>query len=86
MTKNEKKKMCSGCRNDRYNMGVGFVERQGIDAPVTCEECRYLKEAQVVKRKRVSISQTPPWRQKATKVLSCYSVQGYVFIEPHVNC
>lgn len=81
MTKNEKKKMCSGCRNNRYNMGVGYSERTGIDAVVTCEECWSLETAKVVLKKMVSISQQPPFTQKPIKVLSCYSVPGYVFID-----
>jgi hypothetical protein len=79
-TKSEKKKLCSGCRNNRYNMGVGFVERQGIDAVVTCNECWSLATAKIVKRKRVSISQVPPWTQKPIKTLSCKSETGYVYV------
>lgn len=39
LTREEKLKRCAGCRYNRYNMGVGYVERPGIDAPVTVEEC-----------------------------------------------
>jgi hypothetical protein len=46
MTKTEKKKLCSGCRSERYNMGVGYQETN-IDAPVTCKECWNFKTAKV---------------------------------------
>lgn len=81
MNKQDKKKMCSGCRNNRYNMGRGFVEREGIDAVVTSDECWNLKDSRVVSKKRVSISQTPPFTQSPVKVLSCYSESGYVYID-----
>lgn len=81
MNKQDKKRMCSGCRNNRYNMGKGFVEREGIDAVVTVDECWSLKDAKVVLNKRVSISQTPPFTQSPIKVLSCYSESGYVYID-----
>ena len=45
LSKAEKKRRCQGCRNNRYNMGAGYVERKGIDAPVTCSECWSLATA-----------------------------------------
>jgi hypothetical protein len=86
MTKNEKKKLCSGCRNNRYNMGKGFCERPGIDAPVTSEECWSFKSAKVVKKKIVSVSQRPPWNQKPRKVLSCFSMPGYACVDAKRTC
>ena len=80
------KKMCAGCRNNRYNMGNGFVERAGIDAVVTTDECWGFQSATVVKKKMVSIHQRPPWNQKPTKVLSCFSQSGYVAIDPNQTC
>lgn len=85
MKKSEKKKMCSGCRNNRYNMGRGFVENAGIDAIVTCDECWNLESATVVMKKRVSLSQYPPFTQKPIKVLSCYSQPGYCFIDKNAT-
>lgn len=82
MTKAEKKQLCVGCRNNRYNKGRGFCERPGIDAPVTCDECWHMGSARVVKRKEVSISQVPPWTQAPIRTLSCYSRPGYVYVEP----
>ena len=33
------RKVCPGCRHNRYNRGKGYTERAGIDAPVTCHMC-----------------------------------------------
>lgn len=46
MTKTEKKRLCSGCRSERYNMGVGFQENE-LAAPVTCKECYSFATAKV---------------------------------------
>jgi len=81
MSKAEKRKLCVGCRNNRYNMGRGFVERAGIDAVVDVDECWSLKRARVVTKKRVSISQAPPWNQSPTKTLDCKSEPGYVYVD-----
>jgi len=43
-----KRNVCAGCRDDRYNRGIGFVEREGIDAPVTCDKCWSLKPENIV--------------------------------------
>lgn len=37
-TKDQAKKLCAGCRNDRYNMGHGYQETEA-DAPVASEYC-----------------------------------------------
>jgi len=81
LSKSDKKKLCLGCRNNRYNMGAGFVERPSVDAVVTVNECWHLAEAKLVLRRRVSISQVPPWTQPKTKTLSCKSEPGYVYTE-----
>lgn len=81
MNKSDKKKMCAGCRNNRYNMGRGYTERPGIDAVVTVDECWHLSSAKVVMKKRVSMSQVPPWTQKPIKTLSCMSEVGYVYVD-----
>ena len=81
ISKREKKKLCSGCRNSRYNMGPGYTERPGIDAEVTCDECWSLSSAKVVWRKRVGVWQTPPWTQSPVKTLSCKSEDGYVYVD-----
>ena len=45
LSKAEKKLRCVGCRSNRYNMGAGYVERPGVDAVVTCDECWNLASA-----------------------------------------
>jgi len=70
-----KKKMmdsrwCSGCRNDFYNGN----NELGIT------KCWGLEGAKVIKRKKVHISQVPPWKQKARLFPSCYHQAQYVFV------
>ena len=77
MTKSEKLKLCIGCRDDFYNGNNNL----GV------KECFNLKSAQVVKRKFIGINDVPPWDwQRVVKTLSCHKKQGYVSVEPHVNC
>ena len=45
LSRSEKLKRCSGCRANRYNMGIGYQEGPS-DAPVTATECWHLKSAQ----------------------------------------
>ncbi len=73
------KSMCAGCRNNRYNH-PGTCERPGIDAPVTCKECWSYKDAKIVKKKRVPLSQIPPFKQKKESVLNCKSEDGFAYI------
>jgi hypothetical protein len=80
MNKAQKRKLCSGCRNNRYNMGKGYQE-SGIDAPVTCSECWNLKDARVISKRVVSISQRPPFTNAKQKVLSCWSCPGYATVD-----
>lgn len=72
MTKEEKLKKCVGCEQDFYN---------GRN-PYEIKECWNLKKARLVSRKKISLSQVPPWKQKPIKVLSCYQQKGYVFWAP----
>ena len=44
----ETKKLCAQCRQNRYNMGRGFVERPGIDAVVMCDHCWLLDPAKAL--------------------------------------
>jgi hypothetical protein len=70
LSKSEKKKLCSGCRNNRYNMGKGYQETEH-DAVVSCDECWSLEDASVcVKDVYYSPSQVKPIKRKA---LSCWS-------------
>ena len=65
------KSLCSGCENNFYNGNNQY----GV------EKCWSFEKSTVMPRKRVSMSQVPPWKQKPTKMLSCYHEKGYVFVE-----
>jgi len=41
-TKEQAKRLCSGCRYNRYNMGKGLADRPGVDAPVAVDHCWHL--------------------------------------------
>jgi len=72
LSREKKLDMCSGCRNNFYNGNNSL----GV------KECWLLKNAKVVKKKRVGIYQLPPWTQAPIKVLSCYHQDKYVFVDP----
>jgi hypothetical protein len=40
----------------------------------------------LILRKRVSMSQTPPWNQKPTLLPKCYRQSGYVFVGKDQTC
>lgn len=65
-------KHCSGCRDNFYN---GYN-------PYGIKECWNLKDAKIIWRKAVPLSQYPPWTQKAQRYPSCYRKKGYVFVGP----
>lgn len=52
VTDAELKRLCVGCRFDRYNY-KGTCERPGIDAPVLCEKCWSLKPEHRIYCRRV---------------------------------
>jgi hypothetical protein len=66
-------KFCSGCEQNFYNgnntLGV--------------KECWHREKARVILRKKVSINQRPPWKQKAEEYPNCYQQRGYVFVKPN---
>jgi len=70
------KLLCVGCHCDFYNgkndLGV--------------EECWSYSDAEVIKKKRVSIDQRPPWNQEATWMMKCYRAPGFIFVDKHVTC
>jgi hypothetical protein len=69
ISKESKKKLCSGCRSERYNMGIGYQETSK-DVPVTCKECWSLASARVVtKGVYYSAGQYRPYR---LRTLSCW--------------
>ena len=63
-----KKHDCIGCEDDFYNKNG---ER----------ECWGLKTAKMILRKKVPLSQAPPWNQRQELLPSCYRVKGYVLVE-----
>lgn len=69
----ENRRRCAGCHDDFYN---------GNNA-LGVERCWNFTDARVILRKRVGVTQRPPWEQKAEKYPSCYHQDGYVFVKPH---
>jgi len=69
-------KNCIGCENNFYNG----------NNPYNVKVCWSLKDAKLILRKRVHINQIPPWKQKPSKVLSCYHQKGYAFINGDRQC
>lgn len=69
MNKVEKLKYCNGCENNFYNG----------NNPYRIKECWSLKDSKLVLKKEIPITQYPPWKQKAIKVLDCFHRKGYVY-------
>ena len=69
MIKEEKLEHCMGCKQNFYNLKNSY----GIN------ECWNLSSAELVLKKKIALTQIPPWKQKPIKVLSCYQQKGYVF-------
>jgi hypothetical protein len=73
LSKAEKKKLCVGCRDNRYNMGVGYQE-SSVDAAVTCKECWSLASATLTdKMVYYSVNDVKPTLR--TRTLSCWHKQ-----------
>jgi len=67
----DRQKYCTGCEDNFYN---------GNNS-VNVKECWSLKSAKVVKKKKVGINDTPPWKhQPVVTTLSCFHCKGYVFL------
>ena len=66
---------CAGCREDFYNG----------NNPYGVSECWSLKEAKLIMRKAVHMSQRPPWNQRAELYPSCYRKPGYVMVKPEIT-
>lgn len=75
ITKTKKLEYCQGCHSDFYN---------GKN-PYKIKECRNLDSAKLVSKKKVPMSQVPPWNQPPIKVLNCCHYDGYVLVEPTVT-
>jgi hypothetical protein len=64
---------CVGCRDNFYN---------GHN-PYDIKRCWLLDKARLVRRKRVGISDVPPWHwQPVVVVPECFRMQGYVHVNP----
>jgi hypothetical protein len=73
LSKEEKLKYCVGCHSNFYNG----------NNPYGIEECWSLSGAKLVLKKKVPLSQTPPWKQPPIKVLDCCKYDGYVLVGPN---
>ena len=71
MTKDEKKQLCRGCRNDYYNQPGNS----------TTGECWMLKTAQLVELTRVGYWQNPPYKWQPKQTLNCHRPEGAVWIK-----
>ena len=68
-----RKSDCCGCYNNFYN---------GHN-PYGIETCWSLQDARLVRRKRVSVNDIPPWDwQPVVIVPHCYRESGYIHINP----
>ncbi len=72
MDNTEKLRYCVGCHCDFYN---------GKN-PMNIKECWSLDKSTLVLKKKVPLSQVPPWKQAPIKVLDCYREDGYVMVDP----
>ena len=72
LSKTEKLRYCTGCHSDFYNG----------QNPYNIKECWNLGHAKLVLKKKVPLSQVPPWNQAPIKVLDCCKYDGYVLVEP----
>ena len=68
------KKHCEGYRDDFYN--------GNNDLGVT--DCWGLRDAKLIMRKEVHISQCPPWNQAAKLFTSCYRRSQFVYVTEKV--
>jgi len=66
-----KKTNCSGCEDNFYNN----------NNPYNVKECFRFKDAKLVKRRKVPLSQPPPWKQPLETVPECYKQKGYCFLK-----
>jgi hypothetical protein len=69
------KKHCIGCRDNYYNQ----------EGNSTTGECWSLKNARIIRRKKVPIYQAPPWNQPSGEYPSCMRCTGYIFVEPNAT-
>lgn len=72
MTKDEKKHLCRGCRDDFYNHQGSNIALGG--------ECWMLEKAKPVERTMVGVWQNPPYSWRPQTTLSCHHPEGSVWI------
>lgn len=70
LSKAEKLRYCVGCHSDFYNG----------NNPMGIKECWNLDKAKVVSKKKVPLSQTPPWKQPPINVFDCCHYDGYILV------
>jgi len=63
------KENCEGCEDNFYNIMAGV------------KECWNFGTAILIWRKKIPISQRPPWKQKAERYPTCYKAKRFVFVE-----
>lgn len=71
MTKEEKLKHCKGCEDNYYNS----MNERGIT------QCWMLQGAKLVSRKKVALSQKPPWTQEPKLYFNCYRQLRFWFVQ-----
>lgn len=76
MTKQEKLKMCVGCKDNFYNGNNDL----GV------KECWGLASARKVLKRRVGMWERPPWTSEPELILSCRKEKGYVFVGKNQTC
>lgn len=69
------KELCAGCYNNEYNYGLGGAN-----------ECWEYKEAKIIKRLCVHISQSPPYNFKENSrwKLNCFRKPQFVYVNEGV--
>lgn len=72
LSKAAKLEYCKGCHSDFYN----------DKNPMGIKECWSLEDAELMWKKKVHMSQVPPWTQPPINVLSCCHYDGYVLVGP----
>jgi len=64
------KQKCQGCYYNDYNHGLGGSKG-----------CWNYESAIMKLRKRVHMSQVPPWNQEPEMMKSCYTAEQWVFVD-----
>lgn len=65
------KEACAGCYDNGYNYGLGGAK-----------ECWKFKSAKIVPRLLIHVDRPPPYKEKPTKMMSCYKKPRYCTVDP----